>query len=79
MKSNQTLNDLALETLSELKEVRRLSHQYNDFGSILGVRDELGLIERELQETLDRVGLRCMYLKMRIGKWEKGEREVEML
>lgn len=79
MSPNQTLNDLAVETLSELKEVRRLSHQYNDFGSILGVRDEMELIEQELQETLDRVGLRCMYLKMRIGKWEKGEHKVGML
>jgi hypothetical protein len=39
-----TLNDLAVEALTELKQAERAGGKYNDFGSILGVRDELELI-----------------------------------
>ena len=76
---DQTLNDLAVETLSEIAEAKKAGSNYNDFGSVLGVRDEIERIEQELRQTLNRVGLRASYLKMRIHKWEKGERDVSLL
>jgi hypothetical protein len=76
---DQSLNDLAVETLADFKEVQSLGAGYNDCGSVLGVRDEIKMIERELEQTLNRCGLRIAQLRCKIEKWEKGERDVDML
>ncbi len=77
--ANKSLNDLAIETMTQLAATEQAAKKYCDFGSVLGVRDEMEMIQRELTETLHRVSLRAMYLKMRIEKWEEGNREVGLL
>ena len=79
MPNDQTLNDLAVETLTCLKEAQNAGAKYNDFGSVLGVRDEIELIESELRDSLNRAGLRLSRLCYRIRKWEKNDREVALL
>lgn len=76
---DESLNDLASETLRIFSEAVNAAAPFNDFGSVLGARDEIELIERDLREALCTARLRAGRLKVRIGKWDRGEREVGKL
>lgn len=69
----KSIHQLAIETLMRFEESKTRALGYNDYGSIMRVRYEIDLIERELTETLNRVGLRCVYLNEAIRNHESGE------
>lgn len=76
---DETLNDLAVDTLTVLNDTKKRAHNYNDFGSVLGVRDEMDRIEKDLEDALRAARRRLRYLRHRIDKWEDGDREVQLL
>lgn len=45
----------------------------------MGIRDEIKAIEQDFERALSSITMRSFYLKNRIEKWEKGDKEVGKL
>lgn len=65
--------------LTDIEEAKRAAAPFCDFGSILGARDEMEEINRELSECMNRISRRARKLRERIRRWNANQREVDML
>jgi hypothetical protein len=74
-----TIEDLATRAVAALKEAEKMAHRYNDFGSVMGIQDELHEIYEELSADLCKASRRSKRLITRIIHWEAGNMDVPML
>jgi hypothetical protein len=76
---SESMSDMILGTIERIKEASRAANNYNDFGSFLGVQDEINAIDEDLDRELRIARSRAARLIRRIKQWEAGERKVDML
>lgn len=65
---SETLNDIAISTLTEIDSAQRVANGQNDYGSAMGCCDEMDLIQEDLRRSLLSIRLRAWRLKYRIQK-----------
>lgn len=68
-----------MDTIARVNELLKLTHNYNDFGGVMGVRDEVDEITETLHRDLRRARRTAARLKSRVAKWEAGDRTVDLL
>jgi len=74
-----SLEERAFRAVEAFRSAEKAADNYNDFGSVLGVQDEITEICETLMHDLGRAATRSRRLENRIKAWEKGERTVSML
>lgn len=77
--AQETLESLAIDTVARVNELLKITHNYNDFGGVMGVRDEADEIMETLNRDLRRARRTAARLKSRVAKWEAGDRSVDLL
>ena len=77
--TQETLESLAIDTIARVNELLKLTHNYNDFGGVMGIRDEVEDITETLHRDLRRARRMAARLKSRVAKWEAGDRSVDLL
>lgn len=77
--AHETLESLAMDTIARVNELLKLTHNYNDFGGVMGVRDDVDEITDTLHQDLRRARRMTARLKSRVAKWEAGDRTVDLL
>lgn len=76
---HETLAEKAQRTLAALAAAEEAAEKYNDFGSVMGIQDDIGQIRDDLHRALGSACVRATRLNSRIKAWESGERSVDML
>ena len=77
--SDETLEAVAIDAVAKVRELQQIAHAYNDYGGVLGVREEVEEIVDTLIRDLRRARRLARRLGLRVQKWEAGERNVDLL
>lgn len=66
------IKETAERAVNLLFEVEKLAEPFNDYGSVMGIQDELDSIYKDLKETLYSSCTRSRRLIKRIELWNEG-------
>jgi hypothetical protein len=77
--SESSLDALAVRAVTCLSRCQRSADKYNDYGSVMAIRDEVEEIESDLRAALYSATRRSRRLSRRIELWESENREVDLL
>lgn len=76
---SQEINDVAVRALKLLDELEKLADPFNDYGSVMGIQDELDEIYKDTKDALYSTCRRSKRLKKRIQLWNEGNLTVDKL
>jgi hypothetical protein len=77
--SESSLDALAVRDITCLSRCQRSADKYNDYGSVMAIRDEVEEIESDIRAALYSATRRSRRLSRRIELWESENREVDLL